>query len=581
MDKITYKPVHKRYLSLSISPRSRSYYGTVESLSKNCKNFQDNSLQKEVLRKELNSKLNINLQEKHKNVKEKVNYFKSIADKAAFLDSQLLLVKEEMIRLKKESQQMEKSATKIQKVTRGYLIRKKYEDEITEIINKKTINCLGNLRRQNDYMIFGVGLMPDIAAKRIQKLCKIYIFRKKIFRLQNVYEILYEAKVIHAYKTLVPVMQRFHAKVCVMLARQESNKQKRLKEIREKIAIFKIRRFYKKKKLNFRLLRLKVKKWRRQVRLRPMRKKAVMEIFKKVALDAKGELENKAISQENQLTIPQPETIEKSPTPESVDNEDALSAVDSQAEPDEEAIARQKLLKELEELRKAKLKISGITYNCKKLQESRLLPYLIKREANSQQESPTNLFISLPIPDKKVPKLPERSITTKNARKINPFEEPNYMRQTMCFSRRRWDAELIFENEEDEEKSSKTIDMKSIEKISKPTTAFLQKISTPRKWSPENQKIWRPNTQYEPEYIGGIDNPHFMPKLKTFSKISTATHSPSLRTHSNLTEVHTESLTSNNSPENKKFSPFSLTFQGALPELSSFITQYSPSKYRV
>lgn len=90
--------------------------------------------------------------------------------------------------------------------------------------------------------------MPDIAAKKIQKLAKIFLFRKKIFRLIHIQEVLYEQKVQRVYNILVPAMLRFHANVKVELTKQETKKLIKLRDIREKLAIIKIRKFFKRRK---------------------------------------------------------------------------------------------------------------------------------------------------------------------------------------------------------------------------------------------------------------------------------------------------------------------------------------------
>lgn len=292
------------------------------------------------------------------------------------------------------------------------------------------------------------------------------------------------------------------------------------------------------------------------------------------------EAEPEETLKENELLVPQIElSREMMSTPDSLDNEDKITVVESN-EPDEDAIARAKLLKELKEQRQAKLKISSISYNLKNHKESRLLPYLVKQETHEDSESNSSpfpskpIFISLHVPQTfKIPTIKKPQTTPKR----NVFQEPSYMRSTMCYSRRRWDAEMIFEQEEEQNSVSKSIEFNGLDSISKPTQTFLQKIKSPKKIDLDSKLVWRPNTQYEPDYIPSINNARYTAKPETHSKISTATHSPTVRATSYSTDMHTFTSPGLNSPpEYKIVHPFSLTFQGALPELSSFITQYSP-----
>lgn len=125
----TYKLKHNRYFSYTASPKRIEHYVMPASISKEINvSYRNNLPEKEIYLRNLNSKLIASKAQKHKLIKAKLAYYAKKATTADTLDSQIYSIRREIARLKKEAQVMQSSSITIQKLVRGYLVRKTYEE---------------------------------------------------------------------------------------------------------------------------------------------------------------------------------------------------------------------------------------------------------------------------------------------------------------------------------------------------------------------------------------------------------------------------------------------------------------------
>ena len=358
-----------------------------------------------------------------------------------------------------------------------------------------------------------VGRMPEISAKVIQRAFRRYLFKEKIKRLSVAYENYMISKIEAKYLNVKNKIRNLACVWIVKTTKYEVFKAKKLKKIRENLALMAIKYFLKNKKLRLKGLTEKIKKYKR-------RKKAAIKRMKRIR-QALGDY-NSEIT-ENSLNFV------------SFDSGEDFETTTS----DREAIEREKLLKKLEQERRIKIALGKISYNYREFK----LPKLKTSLQLSEILSPSPLSLSMKVKESKNFRKVE-SIKNKNFKKKrfslekNEVEEPSYMKETLSFSRSRYNAKQNCFSEsprlkKDSKKPFKN-SKKQLSKVTMPTQSSLLK-SRKRSISPDrmNQRdsvFLTPKLEFYKEKP--LNNQKISLKgLKTPPKLSISLNFPDISTH--------------------------------------------------
>ncbi|OMJ90773.1 hypothetical protein SteCoe_6752 [Stentor coeruleus] len=156
---------------------------------------------------------------------------------------------------------MNRSAIKIQKVFRGYLIRKLYENEILEFTRHHVNKGLHFIINNDFHLMFYVGKKPQQAAVIIQHFFRRCLFKKKIVRLKETYDKVQKIKIIKQAEK----MRKYFAMISSQILRFEAMEFKiilnKLAKIKENLTIIKIKMFLRRRKLKLKTIKHRVKRY--------------------------------------------------------------------------------------------------------------------------------------------------------------------------------------------------------------------------------------------------------------------------------------------------------------------------------
>lgn len=261
---------------------------------------------------------------------------------------------------------METAAVSIQRHVRGFLTRIKVEFHILELRQIRTDYLIQKTQEISKVCLFHLGDCVAAAAILIQKSLKRYIFRLKLYRLIRIYYSFMEAKSKIASDTIRKFLLKFACKEKIESILFEKHKERRLNIIKENLAVLKVKKFWKSRKMNFRILKDKI--------LRLKRRKTALankEKFSKM-------LTNSSKTDKNPIM----RSLTKSYTFE--------YSEDEEVELPENAEARQKAIEEMERIEKEKeeakkifqekVSISKIAHGMKDHKNPVVIPFLQERE---------------------------------------------------------------------------------------------------------------------------------------------------------------------------------------------------------
>lgn len=189
----------------------------------------------------------------------------------------------------------QRAAITIQRHVRGFLLRIKIEDDFIDMIEDKSNNLISSSTAQALNIMLNLGVVLVPATIRIQKAFKRYLVRKKVYRLQHIYNCYLKLKKEVAVDFLKKgVRCLINVKILQQLKFLQYRKT-RLIEIKRNLAILVIKNYWRLRKFTFRIIRDKI--------LRVKRRQAAMqnkEAFAKYLNSIGGKLDRKVT---NKLSI--------------------------------------------------------------------------------------------------------------------------------------------------------------------------------------------------------------------------------------------------------------------------------------
>jgi IQ calmodulin-binding motif len=159
----------------------------------------------------------------------------------------------------------EKAATKIQKTVRGYLSRLKSDLMLLEIRQLRTDFLIQETSSLSKVCLFYLGDLPKPAAIKLQRATKRFLLRLKYSRLMKCYLYFLEENHKKASEAIKKFLLIQISKEKIRSVLFYNTREKRLTEIRENLALLTLKKFWKKRKLNFRIIRDKLLRLKRKM----------------------------------------------------------------------------------------------------------------------------------------------------------------------------------------------------------------------------------------------------------------------------------------------------------------------------
>ena len=269
----------------------------------------------------------------------------------------------------------------------------------------KILQEIEGILKDKRFYMYGVGRLPQISATLIQKAYRRHKMREKIEWLWVAYNDHLSTIEENNYMIL---KKRLKSLVCYQMLkwlRFSTYKSNRLKQIREKWAVFRIKTILKSLKIRPKFILSKIKKYKRLKRF----------IQKKKTRKLQEMLEN--YSGDPSLIKDDPRyNIENI----SIDSGEEIGTTTS----DREALERERALKKFEEERKTRIFLGKISYNCPSKGPKILSTFL------DQKVVPGPLV--LPV----LPKLPKKSPPKPKLKERPNLDDPSYLKNTLSFDNR-------------------------------------------------------------------------------------------------------------------------------------------------
>lgn len=205
-------------------------------------------------------------------------------------------LKKEKLRFYSSMKDVEqRAAITIQRHVRGFLLRIKVEDDFIDMIEQKSNHYITSSTTQALNIMLNLGVVLVPATIRIQKAFKRYLVRKKVHRLQYIYNRYLQLKKEAASDFLKKGVRCLINTKILQQLRFLHYRMNRLIEIKRNLAILVIKNYWRFRKFTFRIIRDKI--------LRVKRRQAAMqnkEAFAKYLNSIGGKLEKKVT---NKLSI--------------------------------------------------------------------------------------------------------------------------------------------------------------------------------------------------------------------------------------------------------------------------------------
>ena len=490
-----HKIEERRKKIMELLPNSPRFPVSMKFVKETRPNYQDNSLLKSInSRKYLNSKTKLLTQSRNE-LNHVLTAHRLLSQRVESLNSEYFEYFGNLYKFEQAETIMNQAAIKIQKWVKGFFARRKTDEVLVGILRNLHRNNMEELKNNSNYCLLNIGKKPREAAIVLQRAVRRRTFLQKISRIATVYEAFRAEKVKKASEKLRKYMGLFGCKARLENLSWLRYKTAKLKKIRRKLAILVIKEVIKREKINVRLMRLKVRKYRRN------------SLIRGSPVKIKDKKSRHSLKVDNLLPF---NASEDSVTV----NEEAVST-------NTEKEHKEKTLR-LEQEKKEKLSLCLISY---KVNRGRYKFYRKLRNNSSNSivvssNDSSNIKINqskTPIPTiiQEKPKRTSISLRTK-ARLSNKtpenYRKDNFLKHTICSEFNR--TKPIVEEEPIE--ISPGFKYHSRGKILLPTLS--SKVKLKNKYNFSSNPKWNINPYVKLTYTPSINNPDFYPERLKFSK---------------------------------------------------------------
>lgn len=164
---------------------------------------------------------------------------------------------------------MYKAAVKIQKVVKGYLLRKSIEEEWFNMKTNRFIDLINDINSSHKKYLYLVGRLPIIAAITLQRAIRRHFFYLKIQRISKTYQVILFLKEQENYKKIRNLIPIFFAKDIIKGLKRERYVKKKLVAIRKKLCLITIKNYFAREKISWKIVRIRIRKYKRNMKMAP------------------------------------------------------------------------------------------------------------------------------------------------------------------------------------------------------------------------------------------------------------------------------------------------------------------------
>lgn len=183
----------------------------------------------------------------------------------------------EFVRVTNQAQEMtekmEIAARKIQEMFRRRKMKKWVDERVVGKVRPRLKKQLGELREQAQFCFWNVGKNANLFAVKIQRWVRRLKFVQKIKRLEKVYNIYKSIRKNNSTLLLKKALSWFISKEKMTDLIFQKFKQSKLIKIKRTLAILKIKSIIKQEKINLKLMKQKIRKYRRNTYMQEMNRK--------------------------------------------------------------------------------------------------------------------------------------------------------------------------------------------------------------------------------------------------------------------------------------------------------------------
>ena len=166
-------------------------------------------------------------------------------------------------KIKKYRENLNSNAIKIQKAIRGWLVRKNLELDLINLSKNRVSSNILQMQKTGKFCLLNIGASLKEAATKIQKFIRRQNFYQKIKRLQKAYALYLETLKEPLYQVIKKGLRTYFARQILININYEKFKTSKLEKIKRKLAIIKIKKIFKKKKLSFKIIKNKIKRFKK------------------------------------------------------------------------------------------------------------------------------------------------------------------------------------------------------------------------------------------------------------------------------------------------------------------------------
>ena len=168
---------------------------------------------------------------------------------------------------------MEAAARKIQEVFRRRRMKRWVDERVVGQVRPRLRKQLGELQEQAQFCFWNVGKNAQLFAIKIQRWLRRLKFLQKIKRLEHVHNVYKSIRRTNATRLVQTALLWFVSKEIKASLAFEKSKQAKLTKIKRSLAVYKIKGIVKQEKINLKLMKQKIIKYRRNSYMQEMNRK--------------------------------------------------------------------------------------------------------------------------------------------------------------------------------------------------------------------------------------------------------------------------------------------------------------------
>ncbi|CAG9319540.1 unnamed protein product [Blepharisma stoltei] len=243
---------------------SKAWHGSSYSFSSTAVNFRSFSPEKDCHISLHRKNLDFQLTSIKKRLKKQKEALHSVQNSIKRKEEWTAIMIENLQKHNEQNLLYEKSAIIIQKHARRFLIKQKIDPIIMIKRQNDASYNLSDMKIHADVCLFHLGEKTENSAIKIQKAYRKHVIRKKLRIFQICFDLYCQDKKEQSLRFLRKSFRVIIAKLRVKSLIFEKFKKQKLKEIRENLAIFSIKSYWKHRKFTYKIMKDKISKYKQK-----------------------------------------------------------------------------------------------------------------------------------------------------------------------------------------------------------------------------------------------------------------------------------------------------------------------------